>query len=44
MAAVTIILPDKALKSLKEKAELEDKPLEELISESFFKTLGIKSA
>ncbi|RLF11135.1 MAG: hypothetical protein DRJ69_02240 [Thermoprotei archaeon] len=42
MATVTIVLPDKALRSLKERAELEGKPLEELISESVFKTLDIR--
>ena len=41
MVTITIVLPDKALKGLKERAESEGKPLEELISESVFKALGI---
>ena len=43
MVSITIVLPDKALKDLKERAESEGKPLEELISESIFKALGIRN-
>ncbi len=42
MGSITIVLPDKALKDLERRAELEGKSLEELISEAVFKELNIK--
>ena len=41
MVAITIVLPEKALKVLKEKSESEGKAAEELISETLFRQLNI---
>lgn len=41
MAAVTLVLPEKALEALKKRSEVEGKTLEELISEAVFKQLNL---